>query len=411
MRLRSPILPLVFGALVASCKACDEGPKRPADAEAPEAAPPREPAAEAGPVDAAVPEDSGGSSSAPADEDGGGSPCALAYGPAEQPFRGPAALRIAGGALELVANDSGRPRMFSVRLDAKTPPPPSSFVGMRWPPCELAGKFVYCQGPGGAITRTTLGGSDTRTVVSKSRAGSRIAAAPLGKGDHAVVAFLDTRQTTEGSMIQAFVALDDDVPMRLSEDGAGATTMRMAARGEQAVFVYLDTRTAMVPVHARTLRLEGKDLALGEDAVAFVGGAPERGVDLALGGVSRRTYVVLPMPRETTEFGMAAIPVLDPPKEDVAATWSLYPNGLDPAPVGATMDGWIARVRPKEAMVGARRVLELGRLGEDGSFRSLGIIAEGKPITDVALVSDPRHGVWILYGDAKATWLERRVCP
>lgn len=212
-------------------------------------------------------------------------------------------------------------------------------------------------------------------------------------------------------MIQAFVALDDDVPMRLSEDGAGATTMRMAARGEQAVFVYLDTRTAMVPVHARTLRLEGKDLALGEDAVAFVGGAPERGVDLALGGVSRRTYVVLPMPRETTEFGMAAIPVLDPPKEDVAATWSLYPNGLDPAPVGATMDGWIARVRPKEAMVGARRVLELGRLGEDGSFRSLGIIAEGKPITDVALVSDPRHGVWILYGDAKATWLERRVCP
>jgi hypothetical protein len=322
--------------------------------------------------------------------------------------------------LRLVANDNGKPRIFTVALDAKTPPPPPAFVAMRWPPCELAGKFVYCQGNGGSITRTVLGTNDTRTIVSKSRS-ARIAAAALGgragaeaNGDHSVVAFLDTKQTSEGSMIQAFVTLDEETsPTRLSDDGAGATTMRLVSRGADAIAVYLDTRTAMVPVHARPLRLggkEGNDLVLGDDVVAFVGGAPERGIDLALGGVANELFVLLPMPRETTEFGMAAIPVLDPLKDDVGATWSLYPNGLDPAPIGASLDGWVARVRPREKAPGSKKVLELGRIDEKGAFTSLGLIAD-KPITDIALASDARKGVWIMYGDASATFLERRVCP
>jgi hypothetical protein len=167
----------------------------------------------------------------------------------------------------------------------------------------------------------------------------------------------------------------------------------------------------MVPVHARAIGLKDADLVLGNDAVAFVGGAPERGVDLAVGGVGSKLFILLPMPRETIEFGMAAIPVLDPPKDDVQAVWSLYPNGLDPAPIAASSDGWVARVRPKETMPGARRVLELGRLDESGGFRSLGVLEEGKSITDVAIITDAQRGVWILYGDANATWLERRVCP
>jgi hypothetical protein len=102
--------------------------------------------------------------------------------------------------------------------------------------------------------------------------------------------------------------------------------------------------------------------------------------------------------------------VLDPLKDDVGATWSLYPNGLDPAPIGASLDGWVARVRPREKAPGSKKVLELGRIDEKGAFTSLGLIAD-KPITDIALASDARKGVWIMYGDASATFLERRVCP
>jgi hypothetical protein len=414
MRARSTLSILIAVSTIAACKDCDDPPKT-KDAAAPPASVDAATAeASAPPIkEAGAPSEAGASLTVPFDDDAGPSACKLTYGPSELLFRGPAAMIVdnAKNELRLVANDNGKPRIFTVALDAKTPPPPPAFVAMRWPPCEVAGKFVYCQGHSGSITRTVLGTNDTKTIVSKSRA-ARIAAAPLGAaGDHSVVAFLDTKQTSEGAMIQLFVTLDEETkPTRLSEDGAGATTMRLVPRGDGAVVVYLDTRTAMVPVHARPITMKGADLALGDDVVAFVGGSPERGIDLALGGAAGKLFVLLPMPRETTDFGMAAIPILDPPKDDVGATWSFYPNGLDPAPIGASLDGWVARVRPQEKTPGSKKVLELGRIDGKGLYTSLGLIAD-KPITDIAVASDAKKGVWIMYGDSSATFLERRVCP
>lgn len=380
------------------------------------------------PVDAAVSSDA-----AAADEpygDAGTSSCRLVYGPAEQPFRGPAALSVVGRELRLVANDAGKPRIYPVAIPAVppkgapafVPQRPAGFSGMRWPPCELAGRFAYCQAPGGPIVRSILGGTDPGKNIAKSRSGTRIAAASLGP-DHSVVAFLDMRRTTEGDMLQAFVAMDEREPVRLSEDGAGATTLRFLPRGEAPVAVYLDTRTAMVPIHARPMSLEGGALFLGADAVVFVGGAPERGIDFAVASAGSKSFAFVPMPRETIEFGMAALLVDDPPKDDVQAVWSRYPNGLDPAPIAAAAgrDGksaWVARVRPREKAVGSPRILELGRVDSAGTFTSYGEIAPGEragkinlSITDVALVEDGGGAVWILYGDTTVTWLERRVCP
>lgn len=361
--------------------------------------------------------------------DAGPSACRLAYGPAEQTFRGPAAMIATATELRLVANDGGKPRIFPVPFGAPppasailpAPPKPSSFVAMRWPPCELAGRWAYCQAAGGIVYRTTLGGSDTKQIA-KSQPSTRIAAAALG-ADHAVVATLDARRTTEGMMMQAFVTLDDGETTRLSDDGAGATVLRVVPRGDRAVALYLDARTAMVPVHARPLALRGAELALGEDAVVFVGGPPERGIELTPAGAGKAIFALVPTGRETTEFGMAAIPIAEPPKDDVQPVWSLYPNGLDPAPIAATLpaagragDGgsetaWVARVRPAERAPGSPRVLELGRIDAAGAFTSLGAIATDKRITDISIVSDAYGSVWILYGGTSATWLERRVCP
>lgn len=360
--------------------------------------------------------------------DAGASSCRLLYGPAEQPFRGPAAMSVTGGELRMIVNDAGKPRTYTVPLSpvrAKAlpvvPPRPASFVGVRWPPCALAGRFVYCQGPGGAVHRSALdperSAKDGNAVsrIAEGLSGTRIAAAPLGK-DHAVVAFLERRWTTEGNMLQAFVALDEREPVRLSEDGAGATTLRLVVRGESVVAVYLDTRTAMVPVHARTLSLRDGELELGVDTVVFVGGVPERGIDFDAVSTGETLFALVPMPRDALDFGMAALPIHDPPKIDVPAVWSPYPNGLDPAPIGAAPAGdgksaWVARVRPREGAPGSPRILELGRLSDRGVFSSYGEIASGKPITDVALVEDGAGAVWISYGDSKATWLERRLCP
>jgi hypothetical protein len=240
-----------------------------------------------------------------------------------------------------------------------------------------------------------------------------VSADPLG-GDHAVVATLDARRTTEGVMMQAFVTLDDGETTRLSDDGAGATVVRLVPRGDRVVALYIDARTAMVPVHARTLSLKKTDLVLADDAVMFVGGPPERGIDLTAAGAGRSLFALLAMARETVDFGMATIPIAEQPKDEVRPTWSLYPNGLDPAPIAATTgeaaDAWVARVRPAERAPGAPRILELGRLDAAGAFTSLGTISTGKRITDISIAADGHGSVWVAYGDPGATWLERRVC-
>lgn len=399
---------LLLALLAASCK----DPPKPA----PDAAPPPPPSAPITPVVDAATISPVASYVPVAEGDAGAGGCKLSYGPVEQTFRGPASLDASGPELRLVANDSGKPRVFTVAIPPRgappvVPPPPTSFVGMRWPACELAGKFVYCQGPGGAITRSVGAGGDPK-LVARSRAGTRIAAAALGDA-HSVVAYLDLHRTTEGDMLQAFAVMDDGEPVRISDDGAGATTLRFLQRGDAPVLVYLDTRTAMVPVHARRMSAGPKGLALGDDAVLFVGGVPERGIDLAVATAGEKSFAFVPMARETLDFGMVALVIEDPPKDDIPAAWSRYPNGLDPAPIAAakTRDGkaaWVARMRPRAAPASSPRILELGRF--DGAFTSFGEIASDKHVTDVAIAEDGAGGVWILYGDTSHTWLERRTC-
>jgi hypothetical protein len=118
-------------------------------------------------------------------------------------------------------------------------------------------------------------------------------------------------------------------------------------------------------------------------------------------------------------------------KEDVAGVFSRYPNGLDPAPLvgagaglsdtseaaakpseggAAAAHGMLLRVRPKGAEPASLRVLELGRIGPDGVFTPLEVLSEGKPYADLAMTADSAGSLWILYGDATASWLERRIC-
>jgi hypothetical protein len=415
--------------LLASCKGCDDVSKGSADAAGP-ASSKVAAVVSAGPADAgtAFADADAPFDAAVMDEpygDAGTSSCRLVYGPAEQPFRGPAALWVVGKELRLVTNDAGEPRIYPVAIPpipAKgappvVPPRPSTFTGVRWPPCELAGRFAYCQAPGGAVVRSILGSADAEASksIAKSRSGTRIAAAEIGQ-DHSVVAFLDTRHTTEGDMLQAFVALDEHEPVRLSEDGAGATTLRFLPGGERPVAVYLDTRTSMVPVHARPLSMQNGELVLGTDAVLFVGGAPERGIDFTASSAGTKGFAFVPMPRDTLEFGMATIPIEDPPKDDVAAVWSLYPNGVDPAPIAASPSrdkttALLVRVRPREQAPGSPRILELGRVDSGGVFTSYGEMGLGNGITDLAIIEDAAGAVWILYGSTRVTWLERRVCP
>ncbi len=356
--------------------------------------------------------------------DGGASSCKRIYGPARQPFEGPAALAVRGDRLDLVTNDRGKPQVVSVAIPASltavVPPPatpPPRLHDTVHPPCAIAGETVYCVGLGGILTRFPREGppKEVATVISVRG----IAAAPLGPG-HDVVAFHQQRKTSEGFVSESWASLDGQAPERLSEEGSGSTALDLAvapastAEAPEVIALSLDARVAMTPMHARHLNLESGHLKMGTDEVVFIGPLAEPGTVPRLGTSRGKSYALAAWPREAADFGLSVVALPEPLRIDLPAVWSLYKNGLDPAPLAATHGSEpvaVARVVPATVDRHGDLVLELGMLAADGAFVTAGEIARGRTLADVSITRDGKGALWLLWSDGEGTWLERRVCP
>jgi hypothetical protein len=262
------------------------------------------------------------------------------------------------------------------------------------------------------VHRTTREGNGDRLVAS-SRTGSRVAAGLLGT--HAAFAYLASRQTSEGWVSEAWLAVDDDVPVRLSEDGSGATSIALAPHGAGLLALAIDARTALTAMHARPVTFDGKP-KLGDDQVVFVGGPGDRRTRPALAippAGAGPGWSLLPIAKDVGSFGLAIVHLDDPPRVDEPVTWSMYPNGLDPAPVAAAAQGkrtFVARVRPSAPEPGAPRVLELGEVAGDGAFVPHDLVPTTGAASDVALAADAHGALWLAWVDTGGGWLERLAC-
>src|SRR5262249_20799214 len=150
-----------------------------------------------------------------------------------------------------------------------------------------------------------------------------------------------------------------------------ANSFALAARGASVLALTIDARTALTAMHVREIRYDGH-ARLGEDVVVFVGGPGERRTAPALlVPTSGPVWGLLPIAKDVGTFGLALVRFEDPPRVDEPTFWSIYPNGLDPAPVAATPGNgaeWVARVRPAAAEPGAPHVLEMGEVRGEGEF-------------------------------------------
>jgi hypothetical protein len=281
-------------------------------------------------------------------------------------------------------------------------------------PCAVADDVYFCPDRSGAVHRATRGRDENR-VVASGRARARIAATVVG-GVHAVLAYLASRQTSEGWVTEAWIEADDDPPVRFSEDGSGATGVALATRGTSILALTIDARSALTAMHARPIAYDGH-LHLGEDAVLFVGGPGDRrtAAELAV-APSGAAVALLPIGRDVADFGMALVTVEDPPRVDEPVSWSLYANGLDPAPVAVSVVSgrpWVLRVRPQSAEPRAPQVLELGVLTDarQALFSPRAILASATTATHAGLAVDASGALWATWVDASGSWLERLVCP
>ncbi len=353
--------------------------------------------------------------------DGGAAACKVLRGPVALPVRGAVALVPRSDAIDAILDQDGQPRVVSLpappfrigqapagtREPAAEPPSPGLTI-----PCAVAADRVFCADRAGNVHRTSLATGGDDRVVASSRAGSRIAAGVLG-ADHVALAYLASRQTSEGWVSEAWLAVDDRPPVRLSEDGCGATAVTLARRGDGLVALSVDARAALTALHARPLSFDGAP-RLGEDAVVFVGGPGDRRTAAALAPTTGPSWALMPIAKDVGSFGLAIVQVEDPPRVDEPVTWSMYPNGLDPAPVaaaGVRGGAWVARVRPQSSEPGSPRALEVGRVRDHGAFDPLDLVPTVGAISDVALAADARGALWIGWLDGTGAWVARLVCP
>lgn len=347
---------------------------------------------------------------------------------------GPAALAfLAPDAPRLVYNVQGAPALEAPLLlapkaaasrNAQVPQPAGGSPAAAEAPrasrssCAVAGGHAFCMDAEGAIHRRPLSGAgtDRDTRVAHGRKGTKIAAAPLG--DRAVLAFLAQRKTTEGVVTQAFAVLDDSPAIPLSEEGSGATSVAIVARGDHLLAVYTDTRSALTPVHARIVRVAampgGPRLDLGRDAVIYVAGGSDRWLEAAVGTDERGTaYAIVPTTLEGGGFGMATVRVDGAPADDLPAQTSAYPTSIQPALLAATQGRspvLVARVRPESAAASSPRLLELGRIDDAGRFEPLCELAKSRSFEHLELAAEGDE-LWVAYGSAEGDRLEQRTAP
>jgi hypothetical protein len=239
-----------------------------------------------------------------------------------------------------------------------------------------------------------------------------VAAAQLA-AVHVLVGYVASRKTSEGWMSEAWMIADDEPPVRLSEDGSGATSIAFAERGQSVIALTLDARSALTAMHTRTISFAGHATP-GEDVVAFIGGPGDRGTRAALAfGDNGPGWSLLPIAKDVGAFGLALVRLDDPPHLDEPVEWSIYPNGLDPAPVAVATAGgkaWVARVRPRSSEPSSARVLELGTVADSGAFEPRDVLPTAGDPSDVTMTADAGGALWICWVDTAGAWVEHLSC-
>jgi len=404
-------------ALAVCFVACRKDPPPP-PADAPVSTTPPRPIASPtpSPTQTTTPAPTIAASAPPLAADAGIAGCTRVAGPTPLAVAGPVALASRLGAVDVVALQGGAPAVLatvplagSVAVKLASAAPSGRAAS---PPCAVAGTFAFCTNPAGELRRFKQLPDqryESDNFIARPRSGSPVAATLVG--ERPVVAFLRDRTTSEGQTTEAYLVADDGTELRLSDDGAGATSIALVTRGPSAVAVYVDARRAMTPVHARTVTLSPKP-ALGKDAVLFIAGGAETHTRAELGvRASGLAFALVPIARDVA-FGLGVGKIEGEPRTDAPVTWSDYPNGLDPAPIAATAGGehvYVARVRPAAAAFGSPRVLEVGTV-DDGTFAPLGVVPTRGSPTDVAIASDHASGFVLAYTDGAGGAVERWAC-
>jgi hypothetical protein len=228
-------------------------------------------------------------------------------------------------------------------------------------------------------------------LVSDAADYTRVVAARAPEGPaFDVVAYIGRKVSKEFER-SARVWIEGKGSRRLSAEGAGATSVSAVAVGEgKYAMLSLDGRLSLSPMHARFLEVDASGAPrMNEDHVVYIAGPAEGQVDLFGLHVGSSTVAFVPISRDTSTFGMLTLTVTAEDGE-APSRWFMYPNGVTPAPVSATTlcdKPVVAYVQPEDASAGAKKVVVIGQVDEQGNIIAPTPIAVAPTIRHLAFAS------------------------
>ncbi len=285
--------------------------------------------------------------------------------------------------------------------------PPAAFLALARGPALLDGHAYWVRG--GKLQRHALAGGDKPEVLaSDARDGTRVATTTEAAGQPPAVAYIANGK----GGLRARLWVQGGGNVDLSPDAAGANSIALARTATGLVAVSLAGRTAMSPVHARTITFDGKKPKLGSDVVVWVGGASQPLTELsAVGAPDGDVWAFLPLERDITRFGLARIDVGAHPTMNSTVTWRGFPNGIDPAPLSTARvcgKAVVLYARPAEEKPGSPQELHLAALDGDKLGAPV-LVARARAFSNVSIAALP-HGALVAYVADWRTWARTLRC-
>jgi len=282
--------------------------------------------------------------------------------------------------------------------------PPGAFAVLGKPPAVVAG-FAYWIASGRLVRRRADGSGELETLADDARDGARVAAQAVKGG--VAVAYLDRADAEGASRVKLWLAAGRS--FELTPEGAGASSVALASLDGRLVAVSIDGRSAMTPLHARTIVVDGTGPPeLGPDVVAWVAGPAHSFTEVSAGSDGTNAWALLPIERDATHFGLATVPLGSEPSMDPPVAFLDYPNGIDLAPVAtARLCGkpYVALARPATAAPRSPQELVIAPLAGGQTA----VLANAAGFAAVSLASAPGGGLVVYVADRR-TWARGLEC-
>jgi hypothetical protein len=192
--------------------------------------------------------------------------------------------------------------------------------------------YAYFVSSGGELCRGHLETGEIQPLARHARPGARVSMVRVAGRD--LVGYIGGEGEEALGLLWA-EGTQGHAPemLRLTPEGAAATSITLVPTQPHPHAVLLEGRTGMSPVHMQRLLVTARRVTPEDDEVVWVGPGSHPLTEIVSLPTGTKVQSFVATARDATHFGLAQLSLDPDSTAPIEPTWRPYPNGLDPAPV------------------------------------------------------------------------------